>query len=830
MKNTRPSFLFLIFICCAVISYSQDMHEAKRSLNATRVATAPKVDGILDDEQWKNVDIATDFIQQSPTPGIPSFQNTEVKIIYDNSALYVGAMLYEESRDSISKALAQRDGIGAADYFGVIIDAYQDGINGLEFLITAAGVQFDAKVSTEGEDSNWDAVWDSEVAIHDNGWSVEYKIPYSALRFPDKEVQKWGFNLMRSTYRNGERVWWSELKPEVSGFLNQAGELHGISNIKPPVRLSFTPFVSYNVNHYPLHDPNLKNTSTSFNAGMDIKYGINEAFTLDMTLVPDFGQVQSDAQILNLSPFETFFNENRQFFTEGTELFSKADVFYSRRIGGTPQGFYDVEDQLLEGEVIVDNPSDIQLINSTKISGRNTKGLGIGVLNSITAKMNAKVESVEGSVRKIETEPFTNYNVLVFDQNLKNNSYVSLINTNVWRAGDAYEANVTGTEFRIRNKKNTYAWYGKGAVSQKYFSGEQDNEFGYKAKFGFSKTSGNFNFSVEHEAVNANYDPNDLGFQRRNNFHESEIELEYNRYKPFGKKFLSQHNGIDFEYTRLYSPSKFQDFGIVMYTWNQFRNFWSGEIWTYFEPLKTYDFYEPRVDGRFYEDPENFNFGTNFSTDRRKRIQTWVNANFRFWPSNDHRRINLNIGPRLQVSDKFNVSLSIGSYNWLNDIGYATVLENDDIIFGKRDRTTVETGLYGTYIFNNKMWLNLRVRHYWSQAKYKEYFLLDDNGQLQPTDYVNTNPNGLDDNDANFKSFNIDFNYIWRFAPGSELSFVWKNSILDFYNDSSKGYFPNFGETFESDQNNLFSIKILYYLDYLYFKNIKRKKYSWQQR
>ncbi|MEM7101859.1 MAG: DUF5916 domain-containing protein [Bacteroidota bacterium] len=820
MKN---ALIFLIILCVSVSYLSaQNTVNAKKQLEAKRVEAPPKIDGLLDDVEWQTAQLATDFVQQSPTPGAASFQNTEVRFLYDNTALYIGVMLYEPSLDSVSKTLTQRDGLGNVDFFGVFIDAYQDGINALEFLVTAAGVQWDAKMSTNGEDSNWDAVWHSAVHHHDNGWSIEYKIPYSALRFPDTEVQKWGVNLLRSTYRNGERVWWSELKPEVNGFMNQAGELNGIRDVKPPVRLSFSPFVSYNVNHYPHNTEGVRNTTTAFNAGMDIKYGINEAFTLDMTLVPDFGQVASDNQILNLSPFETFFSENRQFFTEGTELFSKAGIFYSRRIGGTPGGFWDAGDFAEEGETLIDNPSEIQLINSTKISGRNKGGLGIGVLNSVTARMNAKIENDEsGEVRKVQTEPFTNYNVLVFDQNLKNNSYISLINTNVFREGDAYEANVTATEFQIRNKKNTYSWEGESALSQKYYDGFSDVDLGFRGEIEFSKTSGNFNFDIEYEFVDENYDHNDLGFLRFNNYHSTEIELNYNRYKPFGKVFRAQYNGIRMEYNRLHSPGKFADFGIVMYSSNNFKNFWYAELWTYMEPFKTYDHYEPRVEGRFYENPRNYNVGMSIGTDSRKKIGTWINWNTRFWEAGNRMRINFDLNPRIQISEKMNLRMHVGSYNFFNDVGYATILDNDDIIFGQRDQITVSNSLSASYTFNDKMWITMRVRHYWSKATYEKFFLLTENGKTTHTEYNGLDEDGQPAHNINFNSFNVDFAYRWRFAPGSEMSFVWKNSILASNEDISGNYFNNLGNTFKENQNNLLSVKILYYLDYLYFKKKK---------
>ncbi len=229
-------------------------------------------------------------------------------------------------------------------FIGIIIDPYQEGLNGLEFFVTASGVQGEAKSYPQGggssEDFAWDAVWVSEVTITENGWVAELKIPYSAIRFPNEKEQTWGINFVREVKRNRDKSAWNPIDPEIQGFINQSGILKGINDIEAPLRLSVSPYVSAYYDVYSDFENDITSHSTSFNGGADLKVGLNDAFTLDMTLIPDFGQVQSDNQILNLTPFETYFVEQRQFFTEGTELFNKGDLFYSRRVGSTPYNYY----------------------------------------------------------------------------------------------------------------------------------------------------------------------------------------------------------------------------------------------------------------------------------------------------------------------------------------------------------------------------------------------------------------------------------------------------------------------------------------------------------
>ena len=316
------STLFLLCFCSTIFG------QAPKKMSATRVDKAPKIDGQLNDVVWKNAPIFSDFVELKPNPGRKEAKNqrTEIRILYDDEAIYVAARMFEANVDSIAHEFAARDQVGNADYIGVAFDTYFDKINANGFYVTAAGSQFDAKYSTDSEDENWNAVWESAVSTDAQGWSAEFKIPYSALRFSSKTVQNWGINFTRQRQKANQQLFWNPLNPAVNGFINQEGELENLQNIKAPLRLSFSPYVSSYVNHYPSQGLGIPSTTSSFNGGMDVKYGINQSFTLDMTLVPDFGQVRSDNQVLNLSPFEVKFDENRSFFTEGTELFNKGDL------------------------------------------------------------------------------------------------------------------------------------------------------------------------------------------------------------------------------------------------------------------------------------------------------------------------------------------------------------------------------------------------------------------------------------------------------------------------------------------------------------------------
>ncbi|HQU60201.1 MAG TPA: DUF5916 domain-containing protein, partial [Saprospiraceae bacterium] len=487
----------------------------KKQLTAQRARVAPVLDGKLDEEAWKDAPFAAEFIQLQPQPGAPSSQHSEVRVLYDNTALYIGAHLYDSRPDSILKELSERDNLGNTDWFGVFIDAFRDGINGFGFIVTPNGVQFDAKYSTFGEDEAWDGIWESRASLSDDGWVAEIKLPYAAIRFPDVAEQTWHINFGRFIGRSQEKSFWNTIDPKKDGFLNQSGYLEGISNIKPPIRLQATPFiVLYGQHHHEKGGDPINSFGRSINGGMDVKLGLSDAFTLDMTLIPDFGEAQSDNQVLNLSPFEVRFDENRSFFTEGTELFNKGGLFYSRRVGGTPLYYNDIQDQYSEEE-IVDNPVQSQLYNATKISGRTAKGLGIGFFNATSGRTYATIRNAEMEEKQVLSDPLTNYNVLVLDQNLPHNSYATLINTTVLREGDAYDANVTGADFLLRNKPNSYAVGGRIVASQQYY--RDSLVLGHTVQLHLRKTSGHLQAGLNYLEESATYDPNDLGFLYNNN-------------------------------------------------------------------------------------------------------------------------------------------------------------------------------------------------------------------------------------------------------------------------------------------------------------------------
>jgi len=794
--------LFFLGIILLFSSFLVAQTTEKKQIQAVKISSAPKIDGILDEEIWNSAFIATDFTQIRPNNGKPGSQKTEVRFLYDNFALYVGLKAFDSAPDSMFRQLTERDNLGITEYCGIYIDPFNDGLNAYGFFLSIAGVQLDMKASDNGnEDSNWSAVWESATSSNNEGWIAEFKIPYSALRFPNKETQVWGINVFRNIMRNRENTSWSHLHEDGnSNFMIYNGELSGIENITPPLRLSFTPYLSTYAEH------NSDNQWVySVKGGLDLKYGINESFTLDMMVIPDFGQVRSDDKVLNLSPYETYFGEQRPFFTEGTELFGKAGIFYSRRIGTTPNRYYDVEDELKNNEEINENPSQTQLLNATKISGKTNGNLGIGFLNAMSMNTYAEIkDTITDSKRKMLTQPFTNYNVFVMSQTLKNNSSVSLINTNVSRFKDKYFANVTGTEFKFNNAAQTYVFSGKGAVSQIFDT--TTNDYGFYSSLIAGKSSGKFRYSFTNLIKNAHYNPNDLGYLDRNNEMRNSVNLQYNISQKTGK-ILQSYNSVSLIRSDRLTPLKFSNYEIYYNFNTMFTNKFSfgGDMDIY--PIKITDFHESHYEDRIFVQNGLFRLGTWVSTDYSKKYAFDLYLGFFTIFADDHDGFWYGTSQRFRPNDKF-----LFIYDLIRDVennsyGYVTDYNVDSIFFGKRDISTITNTFTINYIFSNKTFFSFRMRHYWSLVEYQEYFLLDKDGNLQKTNSYTEN------SDINYNAFTIDMGYTWQFAPGSELSLVWKNSIYP-ETEIERNYFRNFRNTIEAPQNNSFSIKLLYYIDF----------------
>jgi len=821
IKTTVFQIFVIAFLILTFIVPESRASSSRMVLQAVRVDVPPEIDGLVTDVSWNLTDPITGFNQYEPYNDRPATHQTYVWVLYDDNFLYIGARMIDPEPGKILTELGLRDR-GAhlnSDQFWIDINPFDDGIYGFQFRISASGVQTDINVShgtghrwARG-DVNWDAVWMSAARITDTGWEAEIRIPYSALRFPVNGNQGWGINFWREIRRYRETSSWNFVDRRIGDPIASMGLLTGIEGINPPQRLFFFPYVaSY-----------LENNGADYgwrgtiNGGLDLKFGIDESFTLDMTLIPDFGQVQSDAMVLNLSPFEIRHPERRPFFTEGTELFSKADLFYSRRVGARPSGFRNVSQNLGPNEVVRENPLETRLINASKLSGRTAGGLGIGVFNAMTAPANAIIENtVTGDFREFVTQPFTNYNLVVLDQSLRNNSFVSLVNTNVLGKIDGYTANVTGTDFRFLDRTGMFRVAGSGAISQQFFRDRPDR-FGYKYNIALGKFGGQWQYNFRRNAMSDTYNQNDMGFMTRNNHISDAASVSFHIFEPFWR-LLNFATSLSVSYDRLYNNNAFSGFDIQHTAMALFRSRLHLMTGVEYSPLGERDHFEPRVAGRFFDTAEELDLFFRFSTDHRRRLFWSGDISYEVIYSNfDQNTISFELGPHFRISDRMNLNYNVEFSRQNNDIGFVGLEDANNIFFGMRDITTTEQTLDGTYIFRHNLSLGFVLRHYWSTVDYNHrYFRLRNDGGL--TELPEFEP----ENDINFNAFTFDLRLIWNFAPGSQMTVVWKNNIESEQGFLTRGYLNNFRNFINDPQINSISVRFLYYLDYQRLRRLFR--------
>jgi len=798
MQHISRLFLTLTLLTISN-SYSQ-----KKAVEAKSISEKISINGELDENIWNAAKVATDFVMLEPDNGVPIApeKKTDVRILYDNEAIYVSALLYDSQPDLILREMTQRDNFGTADHFGIYINGFNDGQQDFRFYVSAAGVQMDCIATESNEDYSWDAIWSSSVNITKFGWVVEMRIPYAALRFSKEDKQTWGLNLYREIKRDRQKYTWSPIDMKIGATLPQAGLLEGIENIEPPVRLFFIPYASY------YYEKNESTSNNTFKAGMDIKYGINDSFTLDAILVPDFGQTVYDNVQLNLGPFEQQFNENRPFFTEGTDLFNKGGLLYSRRIGGRPSTYASSENPDEE----VKNPTAVNLINALKVSGRTSKGLGVGVLNAVTERTFATVRNnVSGESRNVEVEPLSNYNVFVLDQRFNQNSSVALVNTNVTRNGEYRDANVSALVYDLNTTNNRYNLSGDFKYS--YINEFQDleDQKGISTTLGLAKKGGNWRYSLGGNYVSDQYDANDLGITFINNYHGGYGNFGYRILNPtgiFNTFKINTNYYLEFQNTT--GRAQQAQINIDITSTTRKNDYFSYAL--YINPFETYDFYEARVGGRFVNLPKNVYNSLYFSSNYNRPFALDLNLYGTVTNETDRTSYGLTVAPRYRVTDQLLFNFSADLFKQFSDKGWIT-FDGDDIVFSERNRRTITNQLSAKYAINPTMTINLSARYYWSFAENKQFLNLQENGTLTPNATFTENRN------SDFSTWNFDLSYSWWFAPGSQLSVLYRNNASSFSNEINKSIGNNFSNLFENNLNNIFSVSFRYFIDYNSIKN-----------
>ncbi|MDI6766805.1 MAG: DUF5916 domain-containing protein [Bacteroidota bacterium] len=555
-------FLFIIFY--GIFTFTMFSGDNSREVHAVRTANPPKMDGFINEEVWNLANPAKDFIQRDPYEGMPASEQTEIRILYDDEALYFGCMFYDSEPDKIVARLTRRDNEIESDRGSIRIDSYHDNRTCYEFTFNAAGVKVDILQYDDGnnEDESWDPVWELQTRILENGWSAEVKIPFCILRYrfdsKNSDENIWGINFIRFISRKNESARWAFTPKSMHGFISRFGHLNGLKNLPEPRRFEILPFVTAKQSYEPATSIMEKKNKFSPvpNIGVDIKYGISSNFTLDATVNPDFGQVEADPAVLNLSTYETFYPEKRPFFIEGTQILRFTTfggrfgpgMFYSRRIGRAISiGEIDVP----ENGRLEKYPQSTTILGAVKLTGKTSTGFSIGVLEAFTNEEKATVNDSVGQMSEQVLEPFGYYNVIRLKQDIMDNSNVGMILTSVLK-DSRYPTFTNGYDWNLKFNENAYSLSGFLALSHR--TKQSGNKMtGSAGKIGFGKVAGeHWLWSLNTDFTSKKYNINDVGFFfRPNDFggsgsitYKENVPADVVRYYDFG---LSLHERWNFD-------------------------------------------------------------------------------------------------------------------------------------------------------------------------------------------------------------------------------------------------------------------------------------------
>jgi hypothetical protein len=762
-----------------------------------------RIDGVLDESVWKNhPDVVRQrFRQIKPDYGLPSRNDTEYAIYYDDSAVYLAIRMYDDEPHLIPRELTPRDGFNAmADVLGIAFDPYQKAQTGYGFFVSSAGVQSDQLfLGGGGEDPGWNAVWESAVSIDEFGWIVELRIPFAAIRFPAVPIQEWGFLIYRVNKRHNEESFSVPLDLKVSGLMNQFGTLTGIRDVKPPLRLELYPYASTVRSSY-----GSSSSSLGYNFGTDLRYGINEAFTLDLTLVPDFSQVQTDNVILNLSPFDVRYQENRPFFSEGTELFDHGNLFYSRRIGESVRS---AEDVAKPGETVSRSAENPALLNAFKITGRASNGVGVGFLNAVTRPTHAKFTDDTGNSNERRVDPWMNFNILSIDRTFAGRNRIGMLNTNVWRGDGLRKANVTNVAAELFDKTNTYALQLNGFMSNVTDNGPRSGN-GFRGELEFGKISGTFTSEYQLDVATEDYDINDFGFQNSPNYVEQKVDFRYNRPEGFGA-FQSTSAWVEMELEQRLNPFTYEELSLEFGGSAQTKNNHNMFGWVWGRPSGQNDFFEARRADYILFRPTMWMTGMGYNTDNRKAIR--FNVNHRYGRVSEWNQdiLETSLTTRVRLSDQVNISHQIERSLTLNARGgFSGNVVGSEVLIGSRDVRRLINSVTMNYTISVKQSANLRMYHNWSRVSYNGFYALGTNRLLTPTATV-----PLNSPQTNFNFLSVDFNYQFQFAPGSYLNLNAKTNLNARSQDVSLAFAENFQEVLDQPRFTSLSAKVIWFFN-----------------
>jgi hypothetical protein len=855
-----------------------------RNIRAARTAHPPAIDGQLTDEGWAAAQPAVSFTQRDPDEGKPPTERTEVRFLFDDDALYIGARLYDSEPIRIARRLSTRDSSADADVLSIYLDPMHDKLTGAIFRISAANVQQDSILYNDTwSDGSWDAVWQSAVSVDNDGWSAELRIPLSQLRFAGRDQQTWGVNIERYIRRKNERVWLEMVPKNETGLASRMLDMTGLDGIRPTRRLELLPYAAGRTEFVaPRRTGNPFNDGArSFaSAGLDLKFGLTSNLTATATVNPDFGQVEVDPAVVNLTAFETFFQEKRPFFLEGSQIFnnfgrsgsndfwgfnnSEPQIFYSRRIGRTPQ--------LNASADYVDAPTATTILGAAKLTGKTSAGWSIGLLEAVTGEESARTQSGLVASRAV-VEPLTNYTVARLQRDIGRRGGVGLLATTVNRqlttqalrdglvdgayiagadgyffldnkrdwvvVGNIAGSHVTGTPTVIsRLQRAPQRYYQRPDAPHVALDDTRSSLHGFTGRFSLNRNSGLWKINSSLWAGSPGFESNDLGFHGTGDRAGMHAVFQLRDVTP--RRFSRSRSMWIAKYWTWNFAREVQSDGLIGQGSWEFLNYWNvngqvGQNWRALDDRLTRG-------GPSMINPGGTFGNVNVNTDSRKAVSLNVNGSFN---RNGEGGWSRTTGMNLQIKPSAGVSITLGpSLNRNRNVAqyvrsvvdpFAADTAGGRYVFGTLDQTqlsmttrvnvilspTVSVQVYaqpllaaGDYdgfkeLARTRTYSFLR---YGSAASVLNYdpaaraYLADPDGAGDAAPFSFADP------DFNLKSLRLNAVFRWEMKPGSTFYGVWTRQQQDLANPGVFSPGRDARAMFGAPGDDVFLVKMAYWI------------------
>lgn len=810
-------------------------------------ATSPiTLDGLLSEPVWQQAPSINEFVQREPAEGETPSQQTDARVAYDANALYVAVRAHDSDAARIVGMLTRRDQRSPSDWIKVVVDSYFDRRSAYEFAVNPVGVKADRYYFNDGaSDDSWDAVWDVEIARDGEGWAAEFRIPFSQLRFNNTQGTV-GFAVIREIGRLAETSTWPLLSRNANGFVSQFAEVRGLKVGRTPQKLELLPYTVGSLSLNPeTANPLTERTDPTGSIGLDLKYALLPGVTLTATVNPDFGQVEADPAVVNLDAFETFFQERRPFFVEGSGTFqfnvdcndgSCTGLFYSRRIGRPPQGA-----ATLDADEHDQSPAAATILGAAKLTGRVGK-FSVGALTALTSEEQALIAGDAFERRTQVIEPAAGYTVLRARREFANQSNVGFMATSTNRRlvsdvsflpDDAYTGGVD-YDLRLGPRYNISGfWAGSrvegsaeaiGRLQQNAVHGYQrpdadhveldpalDVLSGHAGAFNVGKIGGErTRFSANYGFKSPGFDINDLGFQRRadERYISHWFQIRDNVPGRFTRSFflnLNQYAGWNFGGDRLWSGSNVN----MHWTW---KNYYTTSVGLNVNGAPFRDRITRGGPGVLAN--PSLSSWQNFGTDNRKSLSAFWNS---YYENDRHGTTRLNMGPSVTWRPTTATSVSAGyRYNKNNDDAQWVTNEEADggtrYVFARLKQRTSAFTFRVNYTLTPDLSVQMYAEPFVSAGQYTDYKLLVDGRAAEYTERFR--PYAYTGNaDFNVRSFRTTNVLRWEYKPGSSLFVVWQQNRSGFADIGDFDFGRDFGGVFSAPAHNVFLVKLSYWVN-----------------